>query len=54
MPSTSVRYDEDKEQKIQFEAKQKRLQKAEEAKQLELQGKNPKSEAKNLVHFSQF
>ena len=37
VPSTSVRYDEEKERKIQFEAKQKRLQKAEEAKQLELQ-----------------
>lgn len=30
--TTSVQYDEEKEQQLQFEAKQKRLQKAEEAK----------------------
>ena len=40
VPSTSVHYDEERERKIQFEAKQKRLQKAEEARQLELQGQN--------------
>lgn len=37
VPSTSVHYDEEKEAKLQFEAKQKRLQKAEEAKLLQQQ-----------------
>ena len=44
VPSTSVQYDEDKERTIQFEAKQKRLQKAEEARQLELHSENDKGQ----------
>ena len=44
VPSTAVQYDEEKERKIQFEAKQKRLQKAEEARQLELHSENDKGQ----------
>ena len=34
VPSTSVKYDEEKERRLRFEAKQKRLQTAEDAKQM--------------------
>lgn len=44
VPSTSVHYDEEKEAKLSFEAKQKRLQKAEEAKLLQQHDKKAASE----------
>ena len=48
VPSTSVRYDEKNERKIQFEAKQKRLQKAEDLKLLNVSNQNDsKNDASN-------
>ena len=46
VPSTSVRYDEKNERKIQFEAKQKRLQKAEDLKLLNVSNQNDASNNK--------
>ena len=47
VPSTSVQYDEKKELLEQFEAKQKRLQKAEEAKLLDLEDNEKKDDEKD-------
>lgn len=53
VPSTSVLYDEATEKKVSFEAKQKRLQKAEEAKQLDLAEEEDKSKDQQSDSFVQ-